>query len=108
MSVVFQPRLRFIRIVVEIVGSLGEVIVLQIITIHINTVVDHHRRSAFTQYALLPYTSHVNIVTELHCIEQVPLIFENRIRDTKLSDKIISRRHSLWVCHWLFGLSLST
>lgn len=83
MSVVRQLRLRFSVAVVKVVGTFCEVVVLEVIAVHIQSIVDDRHSCIPTSNAFKPQPSNVDVVAQLNRVEQMPLLFEDWISDVE-------------------------
>lgn len=83
MAVLWQARFRFVGLVVEVVGSLGVVVGLEVIAVHVQPVINNGHGRVLACDAGQPDIGHVDVVADLDWVEQVPLLVEDGVVDAQ-------------------------
>lgn len=83
MLVIGQARLGQVGLVVEVIGALGVEVVLEVVAVHVQTVVDDGHGGVLARDALQPDARHVDVVSGLDGVHEMPLLVENGVADAE-------------------------
>lgn len=68
-------------LVVKVVGAFGVVIGPEIVAVHVQPIVNNGRGDTLTSNSFQPYAGHIQIMTDLNGVVQMPLVREDGIGD---------------------------
>lgn len=81
--VVAERGLGLFAVVVEVVGTGGVVVRLQVVAVHVETVVYDGDSCVLARNTRLPHTGDVDVVAWLDGVEQMPLLIEDGVGDAE-------------------------